>query len=274
MRLFVIALILTVSIFTLKAQESLLRFEEVNILIDGVAVNVAHVMLKGDTRDVSRAWNSFARDNVDGRMRDRDGVLIAEEIVVNQITDKRGDLMVYFFPVEDDISFNIAYKLGYDVYLNSEQYPEEYNRLEAFLRYFTDIYYDDFLPKYIKGMERDLKSLEKEMKRTKKQIKRNNKDLKKANKKITKLNKKYASNESKIETSEDEQAVLKFAGEQNKLSNEKESLNAEIRRSTQSLETNEEIVNNLQTNISDLSGKINNAKITNTQVKANMKERK
>jgi hypothetical protein len=273
MKKIIFALLFLIIVCNLKSQESLLKFNELNILINGVAVNNAHVMLKGDLKDVSRAWNSFAKDNVDGRMRDKDGVLIAEEIVVNQITDKRGDLMVYFFTVEDDVSFNIAYKLGYDVYINSNQYHDEYQRLEAFVKYFTDVYYDDFLPSYIRDMERNLKSLKKEMKSNAKQIKKNSKSQKKANKKLEKIESKYSSNESKIEKSEDEQTVLKLAGEQNNLSHEKESLTADVQRYKQNVDAKSKIVNNTQSNISNLSRKINDAKITLTQVKTNMKKR-
>lgn len=56
MRTILIIAIAFLTLGQLNAQNSLLNFNEENILINGTPVNVGNVMLKGDIKDISKSW--------------------------------------------------------------------------------------------------------------------------------------------------------------------------------------------------------------------------
>ncbi|MDY0217623.1 MAG: hypothetical protein RBS19_11780 [Bacteroidales bacterium] len=98
---------------SIYAQNSLLNLKETSILINGVSVNVVHTMLKGDIKDINKSWSSFIKTHLNERMREDNGVLMLKETVVNQITDKRGDLLVYIYNIDNEASFNILTNVNF-----------------------------------------------------------------------------------------------------------------------------------------------------------------
>ena len=139
------------------AQNGVMNFKETDILIDGVSVNVVASDLKGNIEDVKKSWPKFIKKQLDEKVKDKDGVFRLEETVVNQVTDKRGNLIAYIFNKDGMVSLNVGYQLGYDVYVNTGNYKEEYARLEGFVQYFVYNYYNDFLPKYLKSKKKSIK---------------------------------------------------------------------------------------------------------------------
>ena len=119
-------------------------------------------------------------------------------IIINKVTDKRGDLLAYFYNKDKDVSVNIAFRLGYDIYLNSPQYPEEYARFKEFCQAFVYKYYGEYLPKLIKAKSKEQKALTKELKTLKKGISKADKNLNKQNRLIIKSNKKIKQAESAL----------------------------------------------------------------------------
>lgn len=265
------SIIFLLAFTTLYAQESLLNFQEENILINGVSVNVGKVLLTGDVNQVTKSWSSFVKKQIKEKVREDDGILTVKETVVNQITDKRGDLMTYIFNKDNSVSFNIAYKLGYDVYLNSGQYPEEFNRLKDFTNHFVYNYYNDFLPKHIKSKSKELKTLKKEVsksEKTSKKATKQNKSLDKGNIKISK----------KLTKSDKELAVISEPVAKNKLLLKQNEYNKTIENNTKTIAynqglitTQESIIQTIAPKIDQLSKEINSLNLTLIEVKAKTK---
>lgn len=196
------------------SQESFLKFKEEKLLINGVNTVVASTMLKGDFNDVKKSWRKFVKTHLQQKMDEKDNVQIVKETVINQVSDKRGDLISYIYKTGNELSFNIAFKLGYDVYLNSDKFPEEFKKFNDFLEYFTYNYYNDYLPAYIKGLNKNLRDLEKEVKTAKKSIKKSTRSNKQNDRKISKNEKKISKLESKAELDTKETLRLNEAKQQ------------------------------------------------------------
>jgi hypothetical protein len=177
------------------AQNSLLNFKEKEVMIEGILTNVVSIELVGDLSEVQKLWENYAKDKFEGKHKEKDGIFITEQTVINKITDKRGDVIVYIYNIDNKVSYNLAYKLGYDVYLNSEKYPTEFENQIDFAKHFVSVYYADILPKMIKTSKKELKNLEK-------QSKKSEKTIKKAEKKNIKLNKKTAKTLEKSKSDE------------------------------------------------------------------------
>ncbi len=249
-----------------SAQSGGQEFKEEGILIDGVSVNVVSADLRGDVDDIKKAWPKYIKKQLDEKVKEKDGVYRLMETVVNQVTDKRGNLIAYIFNKDGKVSLNVAYQLGYDVYINSGNYKEEYDRLEGFVQYFVYNYYNDFLPKYLKAQKKSLKVLKKEEKKSEKLIKKANKKvIKKSEKKL----KKMAKNKSKEETDKVQEEI------------ESVNLNADMKNAVkdneqqkQTLKSQKEILEKLKPKIKEVDLRIKETKMMLIEVKSKMKEYK
>ncbi|MDD4148906.1 MAG: hypothetical protein PHE33_02645 [Bacteroidales bacterium] len=260
----------------LNAQNSFLNFNEENVLINGTPVNVGNVMLKGDIKDIKKSWVSFIKTHLDEKMKEDDGVLIIEETVINQITDKRGDLLAYIYNKDNEISLNVAYKLGYDIYLNSKLYPTELDKFEEFINYFVHNYYNDYLPDYIKDKSKSLKVLQKENKKANKSIKKSKKQNIKLNKSNTKYQKKTSKIDSNIENSEfgDGDEMNKLTTSKSENENKISENKTKIDYNSGLISTNEIIISSLKPQIDSLTTEISSAKLTLIEVRSKIKTSK
>ena len=243
------------------SQSSLLNFTEEKILINGVQSNVISSLLIGNKDDLEKSIQKFTRDQLDIKLKNKDNYLEAKEVNINQITDKRGDFVVYIYNIDNKVKLNVAFKIGYDVYLSSEKYPAEFKKFKAFLEYYVYAYYEGFLPKYLKEKEKTLAGFNKDLKRAKNDKKKAVKNYQKAEKVIAKSNKKVEKLNN-AETTEANDAKMQKYLERIKTAEEQISYNREMER------VNEDLINNLQPEIDALVDELNAAKITNVEVKS------
>ncbi|MFH1322190.1 MAG: hypothetical protein ABII90_16260 [Bacteroidota bacterium] len=255
----------------INAQNSLLNFNEENILINGISVNVGNTILNGDMKEINKSWKAFIKTHINEKMNDDNGVLVVKETVINQITDKRGDLLAYIYNKDNEISLNIAYRLGYDIYLNSSQYSEEFGKFKGFVNYFVCNYYNDYLPKYIKEKNKNIKLLQKENRKSEKSIKKSQKQNNKYTKKNRRSQKKIIRIDSKLNNVEDENK--KSISNTSKTDIEKKILENEknINYNIGLIETQQSIITTLKPKIDTLTNDINSAKLTLIEVRSKVK---
>lgn len=243
------------------SQKEILKFNEEDILINGVSITVANTQLKGDLKTIKKSWKKFVKTNLGQKLSEKNDVLSAKGVVINQITDKRGDLMVYVYNKDNDVLLNVAFKLGYDVYLDSKKYPAEFAKMQSYLEYFTNNYYNDYLPTFIKAKKKSLKVLTKENKRSEKQVKKANKCIKKYDKKIGKQERKIVKLEKKDGTEE------KQKGRSEKIA----EYQIEKSRYKELLRVHTEIINALAPKIEETNKSINSANLTLIEVRSKIK---
>ncbi len=179
-----------------------------SMLINGVTTYVETALVSGNMDGVEDAAKDFVKEHLDQKLREQDQVWVAEKIVINQVTDKRGDLLIYLFNQNNRIRINMAFRLGYDVYVDPYQFPEEYQRMKGFLSFFVTKYYSEYLPDEIKKVEKEIKSKEREIKSAGKEMKRAAKDNKKLASRIKKNKKGIKKLEAKVKKMEEDNPEL------------------------------------------------------------------
>ncbi len=227
-----VTLLIFINVLTIKAQDSLVNFKETHLLVDGIEINVGNTVLKGNEKQIKKSWANFIKKQTHRRVHRKKNIYTVKKVVVNQITDKRGDLITFIYRTDNKISVNIAYKLGYDVYLTSNHYPEDFKRLEKFTQFFVYNYYNDFLPVYIKSRTKDLKMLKKEEKR--------------ANKKVNKSRNKILVNQKRVRSIEKKNEKLSIKAEASQDSIKKNDINFKIENLRDHIARNNEKIDELK----------------------------
>ncbi len=250
------------STFISYSQTTFIKYNEEDILINGVTTTVANSQLKGDINQIKKSWIKFVKVNLDQKMSENDNVLSVTEVVVNQITDKRGDLLVYIYNKDNDVLLNVAYKLGYDVFLDSKKYPEEFKKLQSYLEYFTYNYYNDYLPSYIKAKKKSLKVLTKENKKAEKNVKKSNKCIRKFDSKNAKYTKRINRIVEKGDTASEK--LVKYKAKIADYNKKKEYYQELLRVSN-------EIITTLKPKIETTKEEINSANLTLIEVRSKVK---
>ncbi len=250
----------------MNAQESLINFEEQLILVNGESINVASTTLKGEEKEIIKQWNSYVKKYIDSKMKEDKGVLVVNKIVLEQVTNKRGDLLTYIYKKDNVVSLNVSYKLGYDIYINSKEYENEFIGLNRFVNRFVYNYYNDYLPELIKIEKVSLKKLEKENKKAKKAIKKANKNIISKSKKITKSKKRLTSLEAELVSETEKDAKQKLTIKKEELSSKVISYNSAIKMSFKTIESNEMIVKTLNPKIEEVTNDIDKIKLSLNEV--------
>jgi len=168
----------------------------------------------------------------------------------------------------------IAYKLGYDVYLNSTLYADEFQKMKEFANYFVYNYYNDYLPKYIKNKNKNLKVLTKEKKAAEKSIKKANKNNKRNLKNINKFEKKSNRYDTQIEKSNDEASKSKMKNKQKEQNDKIDELKRVTELNSNNIKTQESLISALSPKIEIVTTEINSANITLIEVRSKAKKYK
>lgn len=236
---------------TLHAQLIDQQVREETMLIDGISTTVQKARVVGQVDEFRSLWRDFLKDEFGIKTSRKGDVIIAEEVVVNRITDRRGDLILFMYPQEKEVNFNIAFRLGYDVYLNSDEFPEEATNLRDFAVYFINYYYYHYLEDYIKMQEKNLGNLQKELKTAVKTIQKSEKSVEKMEKKLSRNDKKTERLQESLETSpeEEKEGIL---SEITSIRMENTALRQEISEVKAPVEKNEELIKVLEPKIAKL----------------------
>jgi len=179
----------------------------------------------------------YTKDELGVKLRkERNGLLQAEEVKVPSITSYTGDLKVLLSRVQEETQVAVAFMPGYDISLNSDDYPDEMERLRQFTRSMIKYHMVNELQATIKDDEKRLKDLEKDHKRNEREYRRLDKSTARMQKKInsdkTSENEKFDLG-NELEAAEDRMNTL--SAEQDELKNEIASMNEKIQFSQEDI---------------------------------------
>jgi gas vesicle protein len=109
---------------------------------------------------------------------------ILEKASIPQITNKRGDLRLTFYTEGNVNKMGLSFLLGYDVWINPTDYPDEMERLRKFtreyLRFHYTQYYNDIIDsdtKLIGDYKKSIEKSEKSISNMRGQISKNEEKL-------------------------------------------------------------------------------------------------
>lgn len=162
-KLFLILGLLSAGI-ALSAQN--LTLEHSKIPVSDVTVDVWSANLNDNMSFYEDTFEDFTKKEFGTRSRD-DGKNeeLLEKVSIPQVSDKRGDLRLTFYAEDGRDKLGMSLMLGYDVWINPDDYPAEMKRLQQFardyLRFHYSEYYNEIIDKDLELIADYKKSIEK-----------------------------------------------------------------------------------------------------------------
>ncbi len=135
-----------------------------------------------------KSFANFAKDKLDIKVKKHEkSALMGKEVRLTQVyPERRADLVADFQEQGNSVQLALAFVMGYDIILNSQDNPEQMNK---FRNLAADIVYDiyqDYYNAQIEDIEQSIQDLEKEMKKNEKAKKKLGKTIQKNTKKMAK----------------------------------------------------------------------------------------
>lgn len=169
----------------LIAQQQLF-LEEQEISTEEGNINAWVMPVTGDLENALDHLEDYCKDRSGIRMKSEgDYLLMAEEVSIPTITTSRGDLIGYGFSRESYNAIGIAFKLGYDISLNSEKWHLEMNNLRNYAREFMSYHYGQFYLESIEQAENEIQSLERDLRRKERELNRLERKIENTNDKLS-----------------------------------------------------------------------------------------
>lgn len=130
--------------------------------------------------------------------------LLVEKASINRISDKRGDLRLTFITEGSDTKLAVSFLLGYDIWINPQDYPQGMEQLRQLLRDYLRYHYTEY---YNDIIEQDLKVIES-----------HKKDIDRSEKSISKMRQQISKNEERLKTETNDRriAAMEKKNQQNK----------------------------------------------------------
>jgi prefoldin subunit 5 len=171
---------------SLNAQVQLFLDEKEVQLPDG-KVTAWVFPIPGTQEEVMEDMKDYTKDRSDIKMKkEEDNLYVAEKISLPSISTRRGDLVAYFFEADNYKALAIAFKLGYDISLDSKMWKDEMEHLHSYTRAFMAFHYEQSYARHIDVLDKELKDVEKERKQTEHKVNNMNEKVADLGKKIGK----------------------------------------------------------------------------------------
>ena len=177
------------TVFTLNAQN--LTLQETSVTV-GKEIYPSWV---ADLEDVDadfarKSFSRFAKENLDIKMhKHQKSGLIGKEVRLNQVyPERRADLVADIQEMGKSSQLSLAFVMGYDIILNSQDNPNEMKKFQALALDIVLKIYEEYHDQQIKDLNKELKLLSKKMKHNEKDSKKLNKKIRKNGKDSTEAN--------------------------------------------------------------------------------------
>jgi len=92
------------------------------------------------------------------------------EVNVPHLSIKRGDLKTYLFQTDSMNILAFSFLLGYDIHVNSQDYPQEMAEFKKFVIRYMEFHYKAFYDEKIEDKNKELGKLKKELKQNEDKI--------------------------------------------------------------------------------------------------------
>jgi len=178
-------------------------------------VNVLIIKTTDDFDEAINNYKKFAKDEYDLKVKkENNNYYIIEEVDIPQFSVKRGDLKTYLYHTDTVNILAFSFLLGYDISINSQDYPQEMANFKKFVIGYMEYHYEQYYAERIKELNKSLDKSQKE--------------LSKMEKEVSSTKKKIESLEKKAEKETDEAKNRQIQSERTSLENETEQLLGEL----------------------------------------------
>ena len=140
-----------------------LFLEEQEIAYDDSKLKGWVMPVTNNLEEALKDLDDYIKDRSNIRMK-KDGkeVMIAEKVALPAIAKKRGDLIGYGYITDSYYAVAIIFRMGYDISLNSEEYPSEMENFHTYARQFMSYHYEQAYDRRMETIDNEIKDLEKE----------------------------------------------------------------------------------------------------------------
>lgn len=205
-RIFLVALLLSIVSSSFTQTMSVV---EKDVAIDGRFVPAWSAVVAEDIDFIKKSFSTYLRKSYDlTAKRKGSRVMVVEESTIPLISQNKGDLWLVFESEDERVNMCMSFFIGYDIIINSTDYPEEMRGLKTFLIDFMVFYKTEYFAESLENSTRRLEGLQRELKNNERQvddlsgqIARTEKDLlkEKDDTKKFEMNNKNIGNKSKID---------------------------------------------------------------------------
>ncbi len=187
--------------------QSSIQLLDTTIDYDKAQRSCIQVNLDPEPQTLKNAWRDYLKDNYDFKLKgigflSNKDLLSAEAITINQISSNVMDFYTHIVEDENGSEMKVFVRHGYDIYINKENYPDEYNALREILESFIKYY----LPKYYEGKindtEKRVNELTKERNDLKNNIDNNSNKIEKLKNEIKQKEEALIANKTQLEIKE------------------------------------------------------------------------
>lgn len=164
-----------------------LEINEEIVLINNKQANAWVAVINEDIDLVRKSFIKFAKDKYSLNAKKKSGKSVfVEQAYIPAISSNTGDLWMIIQPESSSIKMGVAFILGYDIVINSADYPAEMINLKKFVREFIVYYKSEYFNTLIAESNKRIQSLSKELKQNDKTIKELSKRVAKSEKAMLK----------------------------------------------------------------------------------------
>lgn len=166
---------------------------------------------EAEPKAVKEAWTDYLKSEYDlklkgfGFLSNKD-LLSAEKVTVSKISSNQMDFYTHFEEVDDKTKMNVFASMGYDIYVNPEEYPRAYRNLRSmmngFVRGYVPGYYEDRIEETadnVEDLEDDIADLESDISKNKERIEENQQEIKDMEKDNEELQQSLKDKEAKLQ---------------------------------------------------------------------------
>ncbi|REJ83797.1 MAG: hypothetical protein DWQ44_00695 [Bacteroidetes bacterium] len=167
------------------------------------------LMLKLDPEptNLKNAWIDFLNDKYDFKLKgmglfSNKELLSAEEVSIPHISTKKMNFYTHVTEEESASEMKVFASLGYDIYINEQDYPDEFNTIRDMMTAFLKQYLPQYYSELIEASSEKVKNLNKEIKDMNGEINDKQGDIEKLNKEIDELRKNVQEKSKELKDSE------------------------------------------------------------------------
>ena len=206
---------------------------EDEVMDDDTKVTALIIRSTDDFDEAMDNFKDFVKDKHDLKVKkENNQTYMIEAVELPHLSIKRGDLKIYLKQTDSTKIMAFSFRLGYDISINSEEYPEEMTEFKKFVLDYMEYNNHEH---YMATIEEKSKLLDKSVKEL-----RQNED------KIGSLQKKVGSLDNKYQKETDESKKTDIASDKNSLENEIETLTNQLPELRESVSEQEEVISGLK----------------------------
>jgi prefoldin subunit 5 len=155
---------------SLKAQIHLF-LEEQEVTVPDGKITAWVFPTAGNLEETLDDLKNYCKDRSDLKMKkEGENIIMAEKISFPAVATKRGDLIGYSFMTEKYYAMALAFKLGYDISVDSESWAVEAENLRNYAKAFMTYHYEQTYARRVEILEKEIKGLEKDKKQNENKI--------------------------------------------------------------------------------------------------------